>query len=84
MFTHQVVERMSDLVLVRAVIAERAVPFSKRLAKGAVGIQPKAMFSFEEFREAKLICWRRLLGVAEMLKDRRRCPCTTLRGNAHG
>lgn len=84
MFTHQVVKRMGDLVLVRAVVAERAVPFSKRFAKGAVGIQPKAMFSFEEFREAKLISWGRLLSIAKMLKNRRRCPCSTLRGNAHG
>lgn len=84
MFTHQVVERMGGLVLVRAVVAERAVPFSKRLAKGTVGIQAKAMFSFEGFREAKLIHRGRLLGLAKMLENRRRCPCTTLRGNAHG
>lgn len=65
-FTDKVVERMSNLVLVRAVVAEWTVPFPKRLAEGTVGIQSEAMFAFEELGEAKLICWGGLLGTFNM------------------
>lgn len=56
-FTHKVVERMSNLVLVRAVIAEWAMSFPKSLAKWAVGIHTKAILPFEKVGEAELIRW---------------------------
>lgn len=70
MFTHQVVERISDLVLVRALVTERAVPFSKRLAERTVGIQAKAMLSFEEFGKAKLVYWGGLLAISHIPRIR--------------
>lgn len=57
MFTHKVIERMGNLVLVRTVIAEWAMSFPKRLAKWPVGIHTKAIFSFEKVGEAELIRW---------------------------
>lgn len=83
MFTHEVVERISDLVLVRAIVTEWTMSFPKCLAKGPVGIQPKAMFPFEKFREAKLICWRWLLGMSNMFSICKRGCYIALDGNAH-
>ncbi len=64
-FTDQVVERMSDLMFVRTVVAQRTMSFPKCLAERTVGIQTEAMFPFEKVGEAELISGRRRTRIPE-------------------
>lgn len=58
MFAHQTVKRVVDLVLVRAVVAQRAVTLAKSLAWGSVGIKPESVLSSEEIGEGEVESWR--------------------------
>ena len=54
----ETVERVVDLVFVRAVLAQRTMSLAEGLAYGAIGVEAEPVFSFEEVGEGEVEGWR--------------------------
>lgn len=61
MLADETVEGMVYLVLVRTVVAQRAVAFAEGFTNGSTRIEAKSIFPFQKIGEGEVDGWRRMI-----------------------
>lgn len=83
MLTHKIGERVSDLMLVRAIDPKGTVSLSKSFAKWTIGVQAKSIFLLEEIIKCEIVSWRRFMRYVDIWSEIREMRNTALGHSSH-